>query len=140
MTLGEAAKAVGIAVGILILNIAATTAAVFVYALAIAPGHPAAFYHAAAPRIGAWSGPIGGAVLFFLAAAWFGGRRPDRNAVAFMLKAWLAYVALDVASGAAMGDAGAMLSWGMALSMGLALLGAMAGAVIVRRRGPGARA
>ena len=134
MRLGEAAKTVGIAVGILILNLAATTAAVFVYALAIAPGHPAAFYQAAAPRIGAWSGPTGGAVLFFLAAAWFGGRRPERNVVAFMLKAWLAYVVLDVASGAAMGDAGAMLSWQMALSMGLALLGALGGAVLARSR------
>jgi hypothetical protein len=132
MTLGEAAKAVGIAAGVLILNLAATTAAVFVYALAIAPGHPAAFYQAAALGIGAWSGPIGGAVLFFLAAAWVGGRRRERNALAFMLKAWLAYVVLDIASGAAMGAGGGMLSWQMALSMALALLGALGGAVLAR--------
>ena len=134
MRLGEAAKAVGIAVGILILNLAATTAAVFLYALAIAPGHPSAFYEAAAPRIGAWSGPIGGAVLFFLAGAWFGRRRPKRNAISFMAKAWLAYVVLDIVSGAALGPAASMLSWEMALSMALALLGALGGAVLARSR------
>jgi hypothetical protein len=134
MTLGEAAKAVGLAAGILILNLTATTAAVFVYALAIAPGHPVAFYQAAAPRIGAWSGPAGGAALFFLAGAWIGGRRPERNAVAFMLKTWLAYAVLDIASGAALGDAGSMPSWPMAASMALALLGGLAGAGLAGSR------
>lgn len=130
----EAAKAVGIAAAILLLNLAATTAAIVVYALAIAPGHPAAFYEAAAPKIGAWSGPAGGGVLFFLAAAWIAGRRPERNAALFLLKAWLAYAVLDIASGAALGDAGALLSWPMALSLAFALLGAMGGAVLAGSR------
>ena len=84
MRLGEAAKAVGVALAILLLNLAFTTLAIVIYAQAISPGHPAAFYQAAAPGIAAWTAPIGGAAMFILAVAALGRRRLDRNPWAFV--------------------------------------------------------
>jgi hypothetical protein len=133
MRLGEPAKAAGLGLAVLALNLAATTAAIFVYAAAVAPGRPGSFYDAQAPRIAAWAAPIGGALLFLIALGWLGTRQPDRNPVAFALKAWLAYVVLDVGSGIAMGDGRAMLTWMMPVSMALALAGALAGAALSRR-------
>jgi hypothetical protein len=133
MRLGEPAKAAGLGLAVLALNLAATTAAIFAYATAVAPGRPGGFYDAQAPRIAAWSAPIGGALLFLAALAWLGTRQPARNPTAFALKAWLAYVVLDVGSGIALGDGRAMLSWMTPVSMGLALAGALGGAALARR-------
>jgi hypothetical protein len=131
---GEPAKAAGLGLAVLALNLAATTAAISAYALAVAPGRPSSFYAAQAPRIAAWTSPVGGALLFLVAIAWLGERQPGRNAMAFALKAWIAYVVLDVGSGIAMGDGRAMLNWMMPVSMALALAGALAGAGLSRRK------
>ncbi|THD79256.1 MAG: hypothetical protein E7812_09260 [Phenylobacterium sp.] len=131
--MGEAAKAVGVALAILAVNLAVTTLAIVIYAQAIAPGHPAAFYQAAAPGIGAWTAPICGAALFAVAIAALGRRRPERSPWAFALKTWIAYLVLDAVSGAAMGAGATMVSWMMAFSMGLALAGGLAGAALAQR-------
>jgi hypothetical protein len=130
----EAVKAVALAVLILALNLLLAFLAVTVYALVIEPGRPQAFYSAAAPRIAGWSAPLGGALLFLIAAWVLGRRQPGRDAVRFALLAWVAYVVLDLGSGAAAGDVHAMLSLQMTVSMGLALIGALAGAALARGR------
>ena len=128
----DAVKAVGLAVLIMALNVAVAFAAVRIYATLVEPGKPQTYYAASAPRIAGWSAPIAGAVLF-LAATWLlGRRRPARNAFKFAGMAWLAYLIIDVGSGAASASVPAMLSLQMAASMGLALTGAMAGAALAR--------
>jgi hypothetical protein len=130
--IGDAIKAVALGGLLLGLNLVATTVAITAYALVIAPGRDDAFYQAAAPGIAAWTAPLGGAVLFLAATAWLGRRRPERNPYAFAFRAWIAYAILDLGSGLAMGAIGATFSWLMALSMGLALGGALAGAALAR--------
>lgn len=130
----DALKAVGLAVLIMALNLAAAFAAVLAYATLVQPGKPQAVYAAAAPGIAGWSAPITGALLFLAAANLFGRRRPERNAFRFAGMTWLAYLIIDVGSGAASASVQAMLSLQMAASMGLALLGAMIGAALARAK------
>ncbi len=132
MKASDAIKAVGVAVLVLALNFGAVFLAVAAYAQFVAPGHPPAFYTAAAPRIAGWTAPIAGALLLLAAAYLLGRRRPQRNALAFAGLTWLAYVIIDLGSGAAAGDASAMLNPMMAVSIGLALIAALAGGALAR--------
>ncbi len=130
----EAGKAVGLAVAILALNLMITTVAISADVLMnklVGSREVPAF------EVADWSAPIGGGLLFFLASWALGRRRPERSALGFAALAWLAYVIVDVGSGLAMGGARSMLSMEMAFSMGLALLGAVAGSALAgRRAGP----
>ena len=124
-------KALGAGAGALALNLLITTAVITAYAMLIAPGHPPAFYEAAAPRIGAWTGPSGGAALLFAAAFILTRRRPERAAIPFALAVGGAYVLIDGALGLAVGG----LDLLFAGSMALAMLAVLAGAVLARRTG-----
>ena len=130
----DALKAVGVAVLVLALNFAIVFLAVAVYARFVAPGHTQSFYTAAAPGIAGWSAPIAGALLLLIAAYLLGRRRPQRNALKFAGLTWLAYVVIDLGSGAAAGDAAAMVTPMMGVSIGLALAGALAGGALARAR------
>ena len=131
-----ALKALGLAFAVLALNLALTTGAIFVYAQFIRPGQTNAFYEAAAPRIAAWSAPPGGALLLLWLMAWLGRRVPARNPIAFGVAAWGAYVVLDVGSGLAMSPAKDVLTPMLALSVLIALAGALAGAALARTPTP----
>lgn len=124
----SALKAAGVAAAILAANLTLTVLAVAVYSLAIEPGRDQAFYEAAAPDISAWTGPIGGAVLFFL-AGWTAGarRREGRDPLRFILVCWGAYVVLDLALGAAMAGGAPLLSARLAISLAAALAAGLAG-------------
>jgi hypothetical protein len=128
------AKAAGLGAALVVLNLLILVAIVFLYSLVIAPGHPNEFYSAAAPRLGAWSGPIGGVVLLFGAAYLMGRRRPERSALAFAATTWVAYAAVDVAIGAAAAGLAAMLTLPLAASLGAALVGALAGGFLAAKR------
>lgn len=130
----DAVKAVGMAVLALALNFLIAFLAVSAYAQFVAPGRSQAFYNAAAPQIAGWSAPVCGALLLLWGAYVFSRRRPQRNAWRFSGLMWLAYVIVDIGSGAAAGDASAMVSPQMAVSMGLALAGALGGAALATRR------
>jgi hypothetical protein len=130
----DALKAVGVAVLVLALNFGVVFLAVAAYAQFVEPGQPSSYYTSAAPRIAGWTAPIAGAVLLLIAAFVLGRRRPQRNAVKFAGLIWLAYVVVDLGSGAAMGDAGAMLTLQMVVSMGLALAGALIGGALAQPR------
>ncbi|HEX3886675.1 MAG TPA: hypothetical protein VHW05_04190 [Phenylobacterium sp.] len=128
----DALKAVGVAVLVLALNYGVAFLAVAADAQFVEPGHPQSYYAAAAPRIAGWSAPFAGALLLAIAAFLLGARRPQRNALKFAGLIWLAYIVIDLGSGAAAGDA--MLSAQMAVSMGLALAGALAGGALAKSR------
>ncbi|THD57609.1 hypothetical protein [Phenylobacterium sp.] len=130
----DSLKAVAAALLALAANLALTTLAISVYAWVIAPGHPGAFYQAMAPRIAMWSAPPGGFLVLLLAAYVLGRRRPPRKAIAFAIALGLAYVALDAVSGTASAGTGAILNPMYALSMALALAGALAGGALAARR------
>jgi hypothetical protein len=130
----DALKAVGVAVLVLALNYGVVFLAVAADAQFVEPGHPQSYYTAAAPRIAGWSAPFAGALLLAIAAFLLGARRPQRNALKFAGLIWLAYIVIDLGSGAAAGDADAMLSARMAVSIGLALAGALAGGALAQSR------
>ncbi len=130
----DALKAVGAAVLVLALNFAIVFLAVAAYAQVVAPGRPQSFYNAAAPGIAGWTAPIGGAVLLLIAAYLLGRRRPQRNALKFAGLTWLAYLIIDFGSGAAAGDTAAMINPTMAVSVGLALIGALTGGALAQAR------
>lgn len=131
------AKAFGLAVAVLALNLLITTGAIFAYAQLVEPGRPQAFYNAMAPRIGAWTGPAGGMLLMFVAGYLFGRRRPDRGPFAFMGAVFAAYLALDVALGLAVAPAAQVFKPTFVLSLtGAALAGQAGAALSLRRAGP----
>jgi hypothetical protein len=127
-------KALGVAVAVLALNLLLTTVVITVYSMLIDPGQPQSHYTAMAPRIGAWSGPAGGIVLMFLAGWFFGQRRPERNALAFIGVVWACYLALDVALGLAAAPASALFTPNFALSLGGAAAAGLVGAGQARRK------
>jgi len=127
-----ALKALGTAVAVLALNLALTTGVIFLYAQFVRPGQTNAFYEAAAPRIAAWTAPPGGALLLLWLMAWLGRRVPARNPFAFAIATWGAYVVLDVGSGLAMSPVKEVLTPMLALSVLIALAGALAGAALAR--------
>ncbi|MET0271900.1 MAG: hypothetical protein ABW360_02815 [Phenylobacterium sp.] len=127
------AKASGLGAVLVVVNLLILVGIVFAYSVAIEPGHPSEFYSAAAPRLGAWSGPIGGVVLLFGASWLLGRRRPERSAVGFALVMWLAYAVVDVAIGLPMAGL-ALFSLPLAGSLGAALVGALAGGFLAAKR------
>lgn len=127
------AKAAGLAVAVLALNLLMTTLAITVYALLIKPGQPQDHYTAMAPVIGAGTGPLGGALLMFGAGWLFARRRPERNGLAFLGAIWGVYLLIDIALGLAMTPASALFTVNFAVSLGGQLLAGLAGAALGRR-------
>ena len=91
------AKATGVAIAVLIVNILISIFVVLIYAFAIEPGHPSEFYDAAALRIAPWCSHTAGTALFFGAAYWFTTRRPERNGYLFALAFTALYAFIDSA-------------------------------------------
>jgi len=120
-------KALGVALLLMIVNVAIAFAVMAVYGHVIAPGHEAAYYEAAARRIAPWSSVIAGALLFFAAAWLLGMRRPARSALAFALTFTGLYALVDIAIIAAVGALGqqmGLLALSFATKFGAAFLGA----------------
>jgi len=125
---------------ILILNLLATTAVIFAWAMLVEPGRSQDYYNALAPRIGAVTGPLGGALLMFGAAYLLGRRRPGRNAMVFAAAVWVAYALLDLAIGLPMMALADLLTVRLALSLLAALAAGMTGAALAVRRSRATRA
>ncbi|TAJ69696.1 MAG: hypothetical protein EPO51_21600 [Phenylobacterium sp.] len=118
----------------LILNLLATTAVIFAWAMLVEPGRSQDYYNALAPRIGAITGPAGGVLLLFGAAYLLGRRRPERNAIAFAAAIWVAYALLDLASGLPMMALKDLVTMRFALSLLAALAAALTGGALAARR------
>ena len=125
MGLAEILKAAGVAVGILVVNVAISFGVVALYSLFVDPGHDADYYQAAAQWIAPMSSIAFGWLLFFL-ATWALSRRPDRNALLFALMAFATYAAIDLSL---LGAAGALstLAPTIAVSLASKLTGAIGG-------------
>lgn len=117
---------------VLALNLATLVAIVFGYSL-IEPGHPPEFYTEAAPRLGAWSGPIAGALLMFVFVWLLSQRRPQRNATAFAAATFASYAALDIALGLAAAPAAELFRLPFALSLAGVCIAAFAAAFVAKR-------
>ncbi len=122
-------KAIGVALVIMVVNVAISYGVVAVYAYFIEPGHDAAFYEASAQRIAPWSSVVAGVFLFFGALYWLTRRTPDRHAIGFALAVALAYATFDLAI---VGGTGALPSLAgiVALSLSTKFAAAIAGAAV----------
>ncbi|WP_395644667.1 hypothetical protein [Terricaulis sp.] len=127
MKVSDFAKAAGVALLLMVLNVAAAFAAVFVYSVIVAPGHDEAFYQAAAQRIAPWSSIFAGMPLFFAAGWLFAKRRPARNRYAFAASFSGFYAVADVsilASEGALLALGGFVAASMITKFAAALVGA----------------
>jgi hypothetical protein len=131
MTGLDFAKALGVALLLMVLNVAAAFGVVAIYSIFILPGRDEAFYQAAAQTIAPWSSVFVGIVLFFAAGWFFAKRRPARNGILFALSFALIYIALDVAIIAAVGGL-TQLGLIVALSFASKLAAATGGARLAR--------
>lgn len=91
------AKATGIGVALLALNLLIATLVIIAYAVFIEPGHPDEFYHDAAMRIAPWCSHIIGTALFLGAGYLFARRNPERNGFVFAIVVALLYAIIDAA-------------------------------------------
>ena len=131
MGLAEILKAAGVAVGILVVNVAISFGVVALYSLFVDPGHDADHCQAAAQSIAPLSSIAFGWLLFFL-AMWALSRRPERNALLFALMAFATYAAVDLSL---LGAAGALSALAPTIAVSLAgkLVGAIGGVWAARR-------
>ena len=120
----DVAKALGVAALILVLDLACAFAAVWGWSLLIAPGHPTAYYVAAAPVIATVSTRIVGPTLLALFIWGLSRRIPDRNPFAFAAAVLVFYYLLDGATVAFKSYFNLVVYITMALKVAGALLGA----------------
>lgn len=119
-------KAFGVALGIMVVNVAISFGVVAVYSMFIDPGHPEAYYQkAAAEWLAPWSSIAFGWLLFFFATR-IASRHPARDALAFALTVFGIYAAIDVGVIAAVGG---LAQYGpiIGVSLSTKLVGAVAG-------------
>jgi hypothetical protein len=110
------AKAAGVAVAVLVVNVLIAILVVLVYRFAIEPGHESEFYDEAALRIAPWCSHIAGTALFFGAGYLFTRRRPDRNGLLFALAFTVLYALIDAAT----------VGFGVSVEFGLSMLAKLA--------------
>ena len=120
------AKAAGVAIAVLVLNVLIAILVVLGYRIFIEPGRPSEFYDAAALRIAPWCSHIAGTALFFGAGYLFAKRRPQRNGFLFATTFTAIYAIIDAATVGFVGVFGVEFG----LSMLAKLLAALAGAFL----------
>lgn len=123
------AKAAGIAVALLVVNVLVAILVVTFYAYAVEPGQSREFYEQAAQRIAPWCSHIAGTALFFVALWYLTARKPDRNPYLFAAVVSVLYAFIDAAS---VGFAG-IVEMEFILSMSGKLMAALAGAFVGAR-------
>ena len=123
------AKAVGVAVALLAINLLFAILVVVVYSFLIEPGHPREFYDEAAKRIAPWCSHIAGTALFLGAGYLFAKRLPNRNGFLFAATFTVLYAIIDAAT---VGFA-CVIEIGFALSMMAKLVAALLGAFLAER-------
>jgi len=108
MTLVRLASLVGVAVLVLILNVAMVFVYMVVYGHLINPGHPNEYYQEHVKIAAPYCSIVAGMPLFFLAGLWVAGWWEGQGGVKAALVMWLAYTIIDLAVSLAMGLAAAM--------------------------------
>jgi hypothetical protein len=123
------AKALGVAIAVLAITLAASFPMVALYAFFIEPGHPQEFYNEAALWIAPWSSHILGPLLFFAFNFWLARRSPGRNAMLFAAATIVLYAMVDLSTLPMMGlPVTAALTIPVGLSFAAKAVGAFLGA------------
>src|SRR5688572_17044830 len=110
------AKAAGVALLLLVLNVLLSIPVILFYSLVIDPGHPPEYYNQAALRIAPWCSYTTGTVLFFIAGYFLTKRRPQRNGLLFAATFTGFYALIDISvATAAAGVAGMSIEFALSL-------------------------
>ena len=120
MTFGRVAALAGLALGVMVVNVAISILYMVVYSHAIDPGHDKAHYEAHAKIAAPYCSIVAGIPLMFL-VGWWVGVRPA-------LVVWLIYAVIDVAIVMASGPTtrmGALVAVSMLTKLTSAYLGAI---------------
>ena len=133
-------KALGVAIAVLVITLAASFPMVAFYAFVIEPGQPQEFYNEAAQWIAPWSSHILGPIAFFAFNFWLAKRSPRRNAMLFAAATIVLYAVVDLSTLPMMG---LPIAAALTVPVGLSLLGKALGAFLgaysgARARGAGA--
>jgi hypothetical protein len=123
------AKALGVSAVVLILDVLIAVGVVYLYAIAVNPGHPRAYYATVGIPVARFSTRVVGTALLFGAAWLYGSRNSNRNAYGFAIALVVFYALLDGASVAFAG----VFTAGFGLTIGLKLIGSLLGAWIAVR-------
>lgn len=134
MQIIDIAKAAGVAILVLAVDLLIAVAVVFVWGLTFEPGHPQSYYQTAGVPIARCSTRIAGTALMFGAAWLFARRNVKRNPYVFAAAVVFFYALLD---GGSVGFAD-FFNPSMALTMLLKLAAALAGAFVALRYASGA--
>ena len=120
-------KALGVAVAVLVITLAASFPMVAFYAFVIEPGHPQEFYNEAAQWIAPWSSHILGPVMFFAFNFWLAKRSTRRNALLFAAATVVLYTVVDLST---LPMIGLPIAAALTVPFGLSLVGKAAGAFL----------
>ena len=96
MTLGRLASLVGVALLVLVVNVAVSILYMVVYSHLINPGHEEQYYRDHIKVAGPYCSIVAGIPLMFLAGWWVGGWWEGAFAVKAALLVWLAYTLIDM--------------------------------------------
>jgi hypothetical protein len=120
MTFGRVAALAGLALGVMVVNVAVSILYMVVYSYVIDPGHEKAYYEAHIKIAAPYCSIVAGIPLFLL-VGWWVGMRPA-------LVVWLVYAVIDVAVFAASGPTmrmSALVAASMLSKLASAYLGAL---------------
>ncbi len=95
MTLGRLARLVGVALLVLVVNVAASVLYMVVYSYLINPGHDEQYYRDHIQVAAPYCSIVAGIPLMFLAGWWVGGWWKGEFRVKAALLVWLAYAVID---------------------------------------------
>lgn len=110
MSVGRVALLVGVAVLVLVANVAASILYMVVYGYVIDPGHEEQYYHDHIQVAGPYCSIVAGIPLMFLAGWWVAGWWGRALGVRAAWIVWLAYTVIDLAI---------LLAAGMSMGVGL---------------------
>src|SRR5262245_16595979 len=103
MTLGRIAGLVGLALGVMVANVAMTVLYMVVYSYVIDRGHEKAYYDAHVQIAAPYCSIVAGVPLMFFVSLWAGGLWGPKLAIPSALIIWGTYAVIDVAIVAASG-------------------------------------
>ena len=122
MTFGRVAALAGLALGVMVVNVAISILYMVVYSYLINPGHEKAYYEAHIQIAAPYCSIVAGIPLMFLVGWWMGTRSA--------MVVWLVYALVDVAIVAASGPTvrmGGLVAVSLLTKLVSAYLGALAG-------------
>jgi hypothetical protein len=110
MTVGRVALLVGVALLVLVANVAASVLYMVIYSYVIAPGHEPGYYNDHIQVAGPYCSIVAGIPLMFLVGWWVAGWWRRALGVRAAWTVWLAYTVIDLAI---------LLAAGISLGVGL---------------------